>query len=396
MNMISITSYYQGVRGRIVQEIEVLEASDLEGTEGDDWVKYYMGKYALAPIQLKSAAPILEEQVNRFKRTDFFDIERTVENSKALIGLPVEPNVNMGDLLKMKGDSWIHVGYEWEYRDGCIFIESSPAPDAVKQAIENTRKNFDSINAAIKIGNSQLPELIRQQVQKRKEAVGARTQTFIDLASAIGAELKLTGETERRLSHVPQVKQSIADLRKPQGKSKQIPKLDPATFNTISEIIDSQSVSLERTPKTVAKLEEDDIRNLILSTLNGTLNLGALGEAFSNRGKTDIYMVVPEGGIFIAECKIWHGPHIINEAIDQILGYLTWRDAYGVVLIFSRNKGFSGVLEAIPTAIKELASRRGEIMSADEHHWIARHALPSDEQQTVEIHYLAFNIYAKA
>ncbi|GAJ09162.1 unnamed protein product, partial [marine sediment metagenome] len=83
-----------------------------------------------------------------------------------------------------------------------------------------------------------------------------------------------------------------------------------------------------------------------------------------------------------------------NEAIDQILGYLTWRDAYGVVLIFSHNKGFSGVLEAVPTAIKELASRRGEIMSADEHHWIARHSLPSDEQQTVEIHYLAFNIYA--
>jgi len=389
-----ISGYYRALQAQIIRKIEVLESADLEGTDVEDWVKYYMEKYAFVPVQLKSAAPVLEEQVNRSKRTDFFDIERTVENSTALIGLPVEPNVNMKDLLKMRGDSWTSVSYEWEYRDGCIFIESSPAPEAIKRAIENAKKNLESINAAIKIGNSQLPGLIRQQVEERREAVGARTQTFIDLASAIGAELKLTGEAERRLSQVPQVKQSIAELRKPQGKSKQIPKLDPATFNTILEIIDSQSVSFERTPKTVAKLEEDDIRNLILSTLNGTLNLGALGEAFSNHGKTDIYMVVPEGGIFIAECKIWHGPHIINEAIDQILGYLTWRDAYGVVLIFSRNKGFSGVLEAVPTAIKELASRRGEIISADEHHWIARHSLPSDEQQTVEIHYLAFNIYA--
>jgi len=389
-----ISGYYRALQAQIIRKIEVLESADLEGTDVEDWVKYYMEKYAFVPVQLKSAAPVLEEQVNRSKRTDFFDIERTVENSTALIGLPVEPNVNMKDLLKMRGDSWTSVSYEWEYRDGCIFIESSPAPEAVKRAIENAKKNLESINAAIKIGNSQLPGLIRQQVEERREAVGARTQTFIDLASAIGAELKLTGEAERRLSQVPQIKQSIAELRKPQGKSKQIPKLDPATFNTILEIIDSQSVSFERTPKTVAKLEEDDIRNLILSTLNGTLNLGALGEAFSNHGKTDIYMVVPEGGIFIAECKIWHGPHIINEAIDQILGYLTWRDAYGVVLIFSRNKGFSGVLEAVPTAIKELASRRGEIISADEHHWIARHSLPSDEQQTVEIHYLAFNIYA--
>ncbi|GAI83650.1 unnamed protein product, partial [marine sediment metagenome] len=247
-----ISGYYRALQAQIIRKIEVLESADLEGTDVEDWVKYYMEKYAFVPVQLKSAAPVLEEQVNRSKRTDFFDIERTVENSTALIGLPVEPNVNMKDLLKMRGDSWTSVSYEWEYRDGCIFIESSPAPEAIKRAIENAKKNLESINAAIKIGNSQLPGLIRQQVEERREAVGARTQTFIDLASAIGAELKLTGEAERRLSQVPQVKQSIAELRKPQGKSKQIPKLDPATFNTILEIIDSQSVSFERTPKTVA------------------------------------------------------------------------------------------------------------------------------------------------
>lgn len=391
----SISSYYRAVRARIVQDIEVLEAGDLEGTDAEDWVKYYMEKYAFLPIQLKPSRPVLEERVEKFQKTDLLG-PRTVENSKALVGLPVEPNINMKDLLKMRGDSSIIVNYEWEYRDDCIFIESSPAPEAVNQAIENAKKNLGSINVAIETGNSQLPELIRQQIGKRKEAVGARTQTFIDLASAIGAELKFTGEAERRLSQVPQVKQSIAELRKPQGKRKQIPKLDQGTFDTILGIIDGQASTFERTPKTVVKLEEDDIRNLILSTLNGTLNLGALGEAFSKQGKTDIYMVVPEGGIFIAECKIWQGPHVINEALDQILGYLTWRDAYGVVLMFSRNKGFSSVLDSIPASIKKLTSLRGEIMIVDEHHWATRHALPEDEQQTVEIHYLAFNIYAEA
>lgn len=395
MNNMSISSYYQAVRGRIVQEIEVLESADLEGTGTEDWVKYYMEKYAFAPLLLKSATPVLEERADKFKRTDLY-MERTVENSKALVGLPVEPNVNMEDLLKMRGDSWIHVNYDWEYRDGCIFIESNPNVDAVKKEIEYAKKNLDSLNFAIKTGNSQLPELIRQQIEQRKKRVGTRAQTFIDLASAIGAELKLTDAAERRLSQVPQVKQSIAELRKPKAKSNQIPKLDSGVFNTILDIIDSQAITFERTPKTVAKLEEDDIRNLILSTLNGTLNLGALGEVFSNQGKTDIYMVVPEGGIFIAECKIWRGSHIINEAIDQILGYLTWRDAYGVVLIFSRNKGFSSILEAIPTAIKELTSLRGEVIVTNKNHWIARHALPGDEQQTAEIHYLAYNIYAEA
>ena len=166
-------------------------------------------------------------------------------------------------------------------------------------------------------------------------------------------------------------------------------------FLTILDVIEAQGVTFERTPQTVAKLEEEDIRNLILSSLNAVLNLGALGEAFSKQGKTDIYLVVPEGGIFIAECKIWYGPHSIAEAVSQILGYLTWRDAYGVVLLFSRNKGFSSVLSAIPEAINDLASLRGELHQVDDHHWLARHTLPGDESQTVEVHYLVYNIYAE-
>lgn len=391
----NISSYYRAVQLQIVQDIEALESADLEGTDTEEWVKYYMDKYAFLPIQLKSEAPVLEERVDKSQRTDLLG-PRTVENSRALIGLPVEPNINMKELLTMRGDSWVVVNFEWEYRDGCIFIESNAGPEAGRQAIENTKKNLGSLNTAIATGNSHLPELIRQQIDKRKEKVGARAQIFIDLANTLGAELKLTGAAERRLSQVPQVKQSIAELRKPQGQREQIPRLDPDTFGTILEVIEGQALTFERTPITIAKLEEDDIRNLLLGTLNGTFNLGALGEAFSKRGKTDIYMVVPEGGIFIAECKIWQGPHVINEALNQILGYLTWRDSYGVVLMFSRNRGFSSVLDSIPAAIKEFTSLRGEIMAVDDHHWAARHVLPEDEQHTVEIHYLVYNVYAEA
>jgi len=392
----SISNYYRTIQGRIIQDIEVLEASDLDGTDTEHWVTYYMEKYGLLPIQLKPEAPVLDEKVNRFTRGDSPDIKRTVERSTALIGLPVEPNVNIKELMTARGDSWIHVAYELKYQDGCIFIESSPSPEAVKQAIDHAKKNIESINAAIEAGNRHLPELIRQQIERRKEAVGARARTFTDLAVAVGAQLKLNSAAERRLSQVPEVKKSIAELRKPRAESKQVPRLAPRTFGTILEVIEGLALTFERTPQTVSKLGEEDIRNLILATLNGTLNLGALGEAFSKQGKTDIYMVVPEGGIFIAECKIWEGQHVIGEALDQILGYLTWRDAYGVVLLFSRNKGFSGVLDVVPTAIKATPSLRGDVSQVDKHHWSARHVLAGDEQQTVEIHYMVYNVCAEA
>ncbi|MFC1955405.1 TIR domain-containing protein [Chloroflexota bacterium] len=190
-----ISSYYQAVRARIVQDVEALEASDFEGTDADYWVEYYMGKYAFVPIQMKPEKPVLENRVEKFQKADLFS-PRTVESTIALIGLPVEINVNMKDLLTMRGDTWIHVNYDWDYRDGCIFIESNPSPEAGEQAIESAKKNLGSINAGIVTGNSHLPELIRQQIEQRREKVGTRAQTLVDLASALGAELKTDGAAE--------------------------------------------------------------------------------------------------------------------------------------------------------------------------------------------------------
>lgn len=178
----SISSYYRAVRARIIEDIKVLEASDLEGMDVEDWVKTYMEKYAFVPIQLKPSAPILDA--------------RTAEHTTVLIGLPVEPNINMKQLLEMRGDTWIYVNYDWEYRDNCIFIESSHSTEAGKQAIENAKKNLDSINAAIIAGNSHLPELIRKQIEQRREKVRTQAKAFEDLASTLGAEMKPTGTKE--------------------------------------------------------------------------------------------------------------------------------------------------------------------------------------------------------
>ncbi|MFH0768897.1 MAG: hypothetical protein V1932_04955 [Chloroflexota bacterium] len=39
----SISNYYRAIQGRIIQDIEVLEASDLDGTDTEHWVTYYIG-----------------------------------------------------------------------------------------------------------------------------------------------------------------------------------------------------------------------------------------------------------------------------------------------------------------------------------------------------------------
>ena len=92
---------------------------------------------------------------------------------------------------------------------------------------------------------------------------------------------------------------------------------------------------------------EEDIRQQFLVQLNGRFEGAATGETFNYEGKTDILVRVEGKNIFIAECKFWGGPKAYLETIDQLMGYLSWRDTKTAVVIFNRNKDFSNVLKSI-------------------------------------------------
>ena len=86
--------------------------------------------------------------------------------------------------------------------------------------------------------------------------------------------------------------------------------------------------------------------------LNGQYEGQATGETFNYEGKTDILIRAEGKNIFIAECKYWNGLRKFVETIDQLLGYVSWRDTKAAIIIFNRNKNFSRVIEGIPDAVK--------------------------------------------
>jgi hypothetical protein len=85
--------------------------------------------------------------------------------------------------------------------------------------------------------------------------------------------------------------------------------------------------------------------------LNGQYEGKATGETFNSEGKTDILIRVEGRNIFIAECKFWTGSDGLLKAIDQLLGYASWRDTKTAIIVFNRNKNLSAVLEKIPDTI---------------------------------------------
>ena len=60
------------------------------------------------------------------------------------------------------------------------------------------------------------------------------------------------------------------------------------------------------------------------------------------------------------------GPKAFTETIDQILGYLSWRDTKAAIILFVRNKNFSDVLAQIVPVVEDHPSHKKTLTNPDE------------------------------
>lgn len=100
---------------------------------------------------------------------------------------------------------------------------------------------------------------------------------------------------------------------------------------------------------------EEDLRDLIVPSLNSVfIGSNSSAETFNRTGKTDIITKAPDGSnVFIAECKIWRGEKMFLEAIDQLLGYVTWRDTRTALILFVKNSGITEIIEKAKSTIPQ-------------------------------------------
>ncbi len=119
--------------------------------------------------------------------------------------------------------------------------------------------------------------------------------------------------------------------------------MDDKEYEHILNVLRSMSLVIERSPHSFATLDEEAIRTHFLIQLNGHYEGGATGETFNASGKTDILIRIEDRNVFIAECKFWRGQKAFSEAVDQLLGYLSWRDSKCALLIFNKTKDSSAI-----------------------------------------------------
>ncbi len=143
------------------------------------------------------------------------------------------------------------------------------------------------------------------------------------------------------------------------------PQTSDQIYEKILEIISRAGNDMERRVLSHKDRSEPELRDVLLASLNSHKDIFSSGESFNKIGKTDILVSSVNETIFIAECKIWRGKKSLQEAIAQLLSYLTWRDNRVALIVFYKNREFLSSLQGIPDIVTSFFQGRKLKLSID-------------------------------
>jgi hypothetical protein len=239
--------------------------------------------------------------------------------------------------------------------------------EQIEKYFDNTQDNIDHYLLRCK---ETLDSFTQNFPLTMHPAIRARTAKLKQDSAVVGRlkyNLKVRDDAPRTFE-APTVRRKILPVISTTQslKGELTPILAEDHYQHIISILVMMNQVMERSPKAFARMGEEDIRTHYLVQLNGHYEGNATGETFNLEGKTDISIRVDGTVIFVAELKFWDGPKSLRGAIDQLLGYVTWRDTKTALVVFARNKDFSKVVAAATAEIPTLPNfKSGPIKEGD-------------------------------
>ncbi|WP_371778738.1 hypothetical protein [Streptosporangium subroseum] len=126
--------------------------------------------------------------------------------------------------------------------------------------------------------------------------------------------------------------------------------------------------------------------------MNSQFEGRAAGEVFNKNGKTDILIREGDRHIFIGECKIWRGQKTITDTLNQLLGYLIWRDTKAALLLFIRTASpTDAITQAIPKFREHPNYKRDGQHASEERYDFVFHA-DGDPNREIKLAFLPFHL----
>lgn len=398
-----ISRLVEGHRQQASKEIQTIDANRLLNTPTEDLVKFIESKFhfSLPELDLKNACVDQQEaQVavhDMWARVDGGDGVRHVTGT--IVELIV-PFTGDRDFFFVRPMNWDSSPPRAVVESHQIKIQASGrdlSQAQVKASFDGTLKDIqqylDWQKTTAEQFNQSLAQRARQEIEIRK----TKLLKDREVVSGLGYPMKQR-EVAARTYAAPDVRRKIHPQLPPASTApyKPEPVLDDAIYKDILATIENMTKVMERSPSAFAQMGEEDLRQHYLVQLNGRFEGAATGETFNHLGKTDILIRVQDRNIFIAECKFWKGEATFLLTINQILGYLSWRDTKAAIILFNRNKDFSTVLARVKEAVDKHPHKKRGPTDEGETRFRYTFGNPSDHSREIILTILAFDVPSPA
>lgn len=371
----------------------------------DDYSEYLFQEFELDIPNIKFDevfADTTEKDIpkSRFPRYDFhfFDDEYgTIKKQVIIYHIPFEGDIKLLECIPNPRTLSTYDA-NVDNQQNCILIEVINFyndPKRINQQYSEELRylttNYDKLISEFKVYNSSLKSSIKYLIDTRKQEVLHKNQ----LLNSLGVPIKQKKDVAKTFA-VPKPKLKEKIIVKPVVHDKHFkpePSLDVENYHKILKIINDVGKNFERLPSTYKGKSEEDIRDHILLILDPNFELGSAGgETFNNIGKTDISLRYDSNVVFIAECKYWKGEKTFIKTIDQLLGYLTWRNSKAAIINFVQNQEFTDILNKIKLSIKEHPNYLNEQAEKDETWFNYKFHLKGDRNRELDIAIISFHL----
>lgn len=268
-----------------------------------------------------------------------WDEYRTVQCTAYNFKLPYSGD---SDLFNYYGTTFFFDNMDFDIYDKYIVFQIEDRNNSAVQVAKDTnifiqdlQKHLDSVNEGARQYNTSLKQSLEDLVRKRIEEMNNKRKEE-ELAGLPPDEDDVESDAIVPLVLKPKLEPRLEEPGEFLLEPNYV--LNLMDFDEIINSIKHTASYMETHVGSFSHMEEEHVRDHILSMLNGMLSIRATGETFNGKGKTDILYPYKEKNIFIAECKVWHGQSEFIKAVDQLEGYLGWNDTKTALIIFYRNK----------------------------------------------------------
>ena len=345
---------------QIRQEVQALDENRLLNTAPEDLKRYFVEKYRVEPIRLQR-----DDWYSDHKDIQVdvrFDPMRWIDDKSRPVLVPGEqfevrvPFQGEPELFYSRPNSMTSSPPRAVIeRSELVLRYDSPsdAPREIRPLVDRTLSEIEQYlgwqSEMLDVHNSNLPAVAEQAILQRRERLLAQSQR----AASLGIPVRRRDDAPKTYA-IPTARKKAAPTLPPASTQPFTPEPVWAEeqYEQALKIMQDMALVMERSPAAFKGMDEEALRQHFLVQLNGQFEGKVTGETFNMSGKTDILLREGERNVFIAECKFWKGPKGFGEAIDQLLGYATWRDSKTAILVFNRGTETSTVLRGIEEVVK--------------------------------------------